>query len=221
MNPPEPLPLSPDHLVLGCRTLDEGARWLEARLGLAPDPGGRHPGFGSHNRLLSLGEGLYLEMLAPDPSQPAPERARLFGLDDPATRERLAHGPALLHWVVRVRTPELLDATRDDPVAASVGRIVTMTRDALSWRIALREDGHVPPGGLPTPIDWGPSPHPCTRLPDRGVRLLRADVSVTPDALNWLGGRMNDPRFSLHAADRPRLQATLRGPDGREAQLAG
>jgi hypothetical protein len=36
---------------------------------------------GTHNRLLKLGEGFYLELIAIDPQAPPPGRPRWFGLD--------------------------------------------------------------------------------------------------------------------------------------------
>ncbi|MFO0004298.1 MAG: VOC family protein, partial [bacterium] len=50
-----------DHLVLGAATLEEGIAWAERMLGATPQPGGRHPQWGTHNALLSLGHGAYLE----------------------------------------------------------------------------------------------------------------------------------------------------------------
>lgn len=47
--------LALDHLVVAARTLEEGARWLEARTGVPTAPGGRHALMGTHNRLLSPG----------------------------------------------------------------------------------------------------------------------------------------------------------------------
>ena len=44
--------------------------------------GGSHPGLGTHNALLSLGDESYLEIIAPDPTQPKPDHPRIFGLDE-------------------------------------------------------------------------------------------------------------------------------------------
>lgn len=216
---PGAAPLRLDHLVLACLDLDEGARWLGERLGAAPEPGGRHEGFGTHNRLLSLGEGVYLELLAADPAQPAPPRPRLFGMEAPRLRERLAHGPRLLHWVVRAGSPAQLEATVRDPLGATAGRVVSMSRGVLAWRIALRDDGECPPGGLPTPIDWGAAPHPCTLLPDRGVRLAALEAGVAAPVAEWLRGRLDEARLALRVAEAPCLRARLQAADGRELVL--
>ena len=72
-----------DHLVVACLDLDDGDAWLRRRLGVALAPGGRHTGWGTHNRLLQLGAGVYLELIAPDPDAPDPQGPRPFRLDDP------------------------------------------------------------------------------------------------------------------------------------------
>ena len=38
-----------DHIVIGARTLEEGARYVEETLGVKPVKGGVHPGVGTHN----------------------------------------------------------------------------------------------------------------------------------------------------------------------------
>ena len=65
-----------DHLVVVARTLDEGAAWVESRLGAALAEGGKHELMATHNRLLSLGPAAYLEVMAIDPEAPPPARPR-------------------------------------------------------------------------------------------------------------------------------------------------
>ena len=55
-----------DHLMIAARTLDEGAAYVRERLGVEVLPGGRHETMGTHNRVLSLGGGVYLEVIAID-----------------------------------------------------------------------------------------------------------------------------------------------------------
>lgn len=163
-----------DHLVIAARTLDEGVRWCEATLGVAPGPGGRHALMGTHNRLLRLSSehfpASYLEIIAIDPEAPPPGRARWFDLD----RLDLDAGPRLVHAVARV---ESLDAALAALAAAGIdaGRAIAASRDTpqgrLQWRIAVRDDGARPAAGsLPTLIEWG-AVHPTTSMPDAGLRL--------------------------------------------------
>ncbi|MGI9628333.1 MAG: VOC family protein [Longimicrobiales bacterium] len=58
-----------DHLVVGFRDLDEGAKAFEALTGVQPVFGGEHPALGTHNVLVSLGPNRYLEVLAPVPGR--------------------------------------------------------------------------------------------------------------------------------------------------------
>ncbi len=164
-----------DHLVIASRTLDEGCDWIEERLGVRPDGGGAHPRMGTHNRLLRLGDSIYLEVIAVDPAAPQPERPRWFGLYDPTVRRSLAEdGPRLLTWVAR--TDDIASAVAACPVPLGVPE--TGLRDALRWLITLRPDGSLPEqGAMPTLIQWPPgAAHPAASLPDNGLRLLALRV---------------------------------------------
>ena len=206
-----------DHLVVMARSLDEGARWLERELGVRPDPGGAHAGFGTHNALLRLGDDVYLEILAPDPGQPAPARPRLFGLDEPETRRLIEDGPRLLHWVAR--TDDLPGAlTRlaggAGVAAQDLGLQTPMRRGDLAWSLAIRADGARPWGGLPSLIDWAGAPHPCTRLADRELSLIALEASLAPAAATALTGTLPDPRLRLTPGEPARLTARIWSPRG-------
>lgn len=155
-----------DHLVVAARTLDEGAAWVEARLGVAPLAGGQHALMGTHNRVLSLGPEAYLEVIAIDPAAPPPARPRWFSLDTPEMARRLAAGPALIHWVARTD-----DIERD--LAGAAVEILDMQRGDFRWRIGVPADGLLRAGGArPTLIQWL-GKRPSDVLPDSGVRLER------------------------------------------------
>lgn len=171
-----------DHLVIAATDLDSGEAWLRERLGTSLAPGGRHPGWGTHNRLLQLGGRVYLELIAIDPSAPAPAGPRPFGLDDPALQAALAQAPRLIHWLVRSSDLEADLAT----LAYRPGPPVAMTRGALRWRITVPADGRPAGEGLlPSVIAWDvpPAEQPPARLPDAGVRLAALRVQGPPATL--------------------------------------
>jgi len=136
-------------------------------VGVAPVPGGKHPLMGTHNRLLFIGPGQFLEVMAIDPDAPPPTRPRWFDLDDPAMRTTLARAPALIHWVER--TEDIEAALHGYSQAIE---ILDLERGRYRWRIGVPKDGRRPGGGtLPTLIEWHGGLHPADALPDTGVRL--------------------------------------------------
>lgn len=207
--------LALDHLVVACLDLDLGEAWLRERLGVPLAPGGRHAGWGTHNRLLQLGGSVYLELIAPDPSAPDPTTPRPFMLDDPAMRARLAKAPALVHWLLRAD-----DLERElGGLRYLAGTITPMTRGDLRWRITLPTGGRPAADGLlPTVIQWDVpmSSHPTARLPEAGVRLAGLEVRASKEVLD------RRPTFDAPVAvawvedrEHPGLSATFETPGGR------
>lgn len=203
-----------DHLAVAATDLASGTAWLEARLGVALAPGGAHPRMGTHNRVLRLGDGVYLELIAIDPDAPPPGRPRWFGLDEPELAARLAERPRLVAWA----------AASDDlgaAVAASPfphGPIHEMTRGDLVWRITIPDDGRVVEGGaVPTLIEWPPGVHPTKRMPNSGCTLERLTIRH-PEPQRITAGLaaigLADP--AVHFDGGPAsLAVSLHTPDGR------
>jgi Glyoxalase-like domain len=208
-----------DHLVIAAATLEQGAAWCEATMGVAPQPGGQHPLFGTHNRLLKIASAAYpecyLEIIAIDPAAPPPQRARWFGLGDEALQASLAsNGPRLIHCVAR---STMLDMHRwglitvgcqpGDPVSASR----ETKHGTLNWQILVREDGALLCGGaLPTLIQWQGT-HPASHMPDSGVTLTGLKLNGVPhrarDVLRLRG-------VDVQPTGEPALSATLATPRG-------
>ncbi|MCC8396299.1 VOC family protein [Paraburkholderia sp. MMS20-SJTR3] len=200
MTAPTAHSLSLDHLVVSARTLDQGVQYVVDRLGVAPAGGGAHPLMRTHNRLLGLWGGVYLEVIAIDPQATAGSesaRARLFALDDPATHARLDKGPYLSHWVARVERPKQL-TTWQAQYPRRIAPVVPMTRGDLRWGLTVPDDGAFPAwqgagdGVLPSLIQWDSPQHPSQRLAPNDLALKtlkaahpRADLIV--EQLQWLG----------------------------------
>jgi hypothetical protein len=74
-----------DHLSIIAPTLEEGVKHVRESLDIDIPFGRKHVDMGTHNHLLSLGEGAYLEIIAVDLQATAPSLPRWFGLDDSST----------------------------------------------------------------------------------------------------------------------------------------
>lgn len=215
-----------DHMVVMAGTLDEGAAWCEAALGVVPGPGGEHPLFGTHNRLLSIASEAfplaYLEIIAIDPRAAPTPRAnqkRWFDMDDEALREQVRrHGPRLTHWVARVPDVQqavlrlaTLEIDRGDVLRAS-----RMTpHGLLEWQIAVRPDGRrLFDGCLPTLIEWGAT-HPAAHLPASGLALRALRLGhPRASALGEACAAIGFSDVGVRSSPQPVIDAVLSTPRG-------
>jgi hypothetical protein len=213
-----------DHLVVSARTLDEGTQYVADTLGVAPAGGGAHPSMRTHNRLLNLWGGAYLEVIAidPDADEPANARARLFALDDPATRARLESGPYLSHWVARVERPKNL-ALWQQQYPQRISTVVPMTRGDFTWSLTVADDGAFPAwqgagdGVVPSLIQWDSPRTPSAVLPETGLALKalkgwHPQADIVAQQLQWLGAAQ---LIALeHTDSAPALAADIETPGG-------
>lgn len=196
-----------DHLVYRVPDLDAAVDDLAARLGVRPAGGGSHPGRGTRNALLALGDDRYLEVLAPDPAQPAPTGPSPFGPAEPE--------PRLATWAARsllIETQAALAATR----GLDLGAVAAMSRErpdgvVLRWRLTT---GQRPGDGLvPFLIDWGESEHPALSAPAGcTLRSLRAEHPEPGRITTWL--KALDLDLPVTAGPRAALIAELETPVG-------
>ena len=154
-----------DHLVIAVPDLAAGVREFEELTGVRTTPGGRHPGRGTANHIVSLtppgwtGQPLtYLEILGPDPQQDPDLAAQSL----PGVTRMLAQ-----RWAAH---PDDLDATvaAADEAGVDYGQVFDMSRRTpdgglLEWRLTRRTPlAHG--GAQPFLIDWGTSQHPADKL---------------------------------------------------------
>jgi len=199
-----------DHLVYGTPDLQLGIKTIEKLFGVRATPGGQHPGRGTRNALVSLGPGVYLEIIGPDPEQSTPALPRPFGIDD-------LKEPRLVTWVAKRESLESLvkEAARG---GVKLGQVIDGSRRRtdgvmLSWRYTDPRTV-VFDGLVPFFIDWGKTPHPSdTATPGASLIGLRAehpDPEPVQNALDKLGLDLRVQR-----GPRPALIATVNSPRGR------
>ena len=198
-----------DHLVYPTPDLDAGVTHVEKLLGVKAVPGGQHPGAGTRNALIGLGDQTYLEIIGPDPDQPKPAQPRRFGIDD-------LRAPRLITWAAKGEDLQSIVATAKSK-GIDLGQVQSGSRQRpdgvlLSWRLtvstSLNGDGIVP-----FFIDWGATPHPAAALPKDckliGLRAIHPNAKQVREMLANLGLKL-----SVEVGSAPALIAIISTPRG-------
>jgi len=155
-----------DHIAVSGDTLEAAADHIEQVLGVPLAAGGKHVRFGTHNRLLGLADGLYIEAIAIDPDAPSQSGPRWFDLD------RFTGAARLTNWICRVEDIETA------PMPGARTAPVDLERGDLRWRMAVPPSGRLPYDNLyPALIEWEGDLHPAAMLPASGCALRRLLVS--------------------------------------------
>ncbi|HET6929925.1 MAG TPA: VOC family protein, partial [Candidatus Acidoferrum sp.] len=100
-----------DHILLGSPDLQAGIDFVERHTGVRATFGGVHPGRGTQNALLSLGERRYLEIIAPDPAQPGvknPIASNLHSLTEPRLIGWAAHPGSVAAFAEKLRAAAII-----------------------------------------------------------------------------------------------------------------
>ena len=199
-----------DHLIVAAPDLEESLARAEELLGVEPALGGQHPGYGTRNALISLGKGRYLEIVGPDPDQPDPEGARLFGVD-------CLEASRLATWAAKGADLNSL-VSRAGTYASELGSVHSGGRrqpdgSYLAWEIT---DPFMPREGgvVPFFIDWEETPHPSDTAP-AGCELvdLRAEHPHAGRVREILNGL--ELTLQVESGPTPALIATIDTPGGR------
>lgn len=207
------VPAALDHILLGSSDLDAGIEFVREHTGVAPAFGGVHPGRGTRNALLSLGDRHYLEIIAPDPAQP--ETPDTYGL------KKLV-APRLVGWAAH---PGNLDAVAARLRAASIafdgpapGERKRPDGRVLRWKtLRLREDQA---GLLPFFIEWSASSvHPSADAPP-GCKILRFELSAPDDDELRRVCTLLSLDVRIAHGDTPKLLVRIGGADGKVMTLA-
>lgn len=197
-----------DHLLWATPDLEDGAAQMEKLLGVEPVFGGVHPGRGTANQLLSLGDDFYLEIYGPDPNidEPKDSGVALAALEAPGL------------WEFAVRSDDL------DAIAAA-GRAIGFTVNGpragsrakpdgstLSWR-ALSFSGHDFGRMVPFFIAWTSTPHPAETSPDAGRLISLTAIHPQAEELRKIYAAIGAP-VRVTAGVEPGFIAEIETPNG-------
>jgi hypothetical protein len=201
-----------DHLLLGCNDLDRGIAFVEEHTGVRAAFGGVHPGRGTRNALLSLGEKHYLEIIAPDPQQPgAPDTRNLRNLKEPRLVGWAAHPGDIVQFAARLHADNI---AFEGPTPGSRKR---PDGRLLQWKtLDLKNDDH---GVLPFFIEWSAGTiHPSADAPS-GCKLERFAISSPKETelLRLCTQLQLDVR--VEHGEKPQLLARISGAAGRTMPL--
>ena len=206
-----------DHLVIAASSLETGVSYVEEMLGVRVPEGGKHPLMGTHNCLMQIGGGAFLELIAIDPDAPVPSRPRWFNLDDVRVQARIAERPRLHTWVVR--TDNISDAVNASPV--SPGQIEEGRRGDRVWNITIPADGSMPEDGLfPTLIEWPDFSGPASGMADQGclleaLKVFHRDPERLTAALTEFGAEQLVEIGQSYENNPPGLVAVIESPKGK------
>ena len=195
-----------DHIAVAGETLAAATAHAEAALGVPLQKGGEHAVFHTHNTLLGLEDGLYLEAIAINPDAPLPDRARWFDLD------RFEGQPRLTNWICRC---DDLDATLA-ALPDGFGAPINLQRGDLRWRMAVPRSGVLPYDNCaPALIEWIGDAHPASRLTQQGCTLTALEIHHPQAAAlgAMLAPVLSDARISFHTGGAA-LKAAFTTPNG-------
>jgi len=199
-----------DHLVFATPDLESGVLHIENLFGVQATPGGRHPRFGTHNALVSLGEHTYLEIVGPDPLRETEQMPEIFELS------RLDR-PQLVTWAAKSDDLGLLGA-RARRAGVDLGVVSTGSRMRpdgilLEWQLTDPYRDRMA-GIIPFFIDWGTTPHPASSLPPScqlmELTLSHSDPSSVENALE----AVTDMPIPVTPSESRHMQATISTPNG-------
>lgn len=172
-----------DHVLVAVSDLADAARELEARHGLASVRGGRHPGWGTANTIVPLGDA-FLELVTVVDEVEA--QASVFGR---WVARALPTAARPLGWVVRTR--RLDDVVERLGLDVRPGSRVTPDGHLVRWRLAGLDRAAAEPT-LPFFIEWagGTALPGATAVEHPAGRTSIAMLELTGDADrlgDWLG----------------------------------
>ena len=171
-----------DHIVIGVSDLDTAGAQFEARYGLTAIEGGRHPGWGTANRLVPLGAA-YLELVT------VVDQAEASNSEFGRWVSTMIEGKSRLGWAVR--TDDLDRTASRLGLEVAEGSRRSQSGQLLHWRVAGVAQA-ARDSSLPFFIQWGtntPLPGQASVVHRAGaVELAELTIAGNEQQLQeWLG----------------------------------
>ena len=171
-----------DHIVLGCNSLQEGTDYVEKKLGLSLSKIGYHHHMGTHNRVIKIGENIYLEVIAIDPKANKPQHFRWFNLDNKKQQARLKKSPQIIGYVIENQNPDMLKFYNP---------FFEASRGNYCWEFAMPKsddtlinDELIESGLVPSLIKWK-SKKPVYKMLNNHFELEKIKIELTQNHIEY------------------------------------
>ena len=171
-----------DHIVLGANTLQEGTDYLEKKLGLSLSEIGYHHHMGTHNRVIKIGENIYLEVIAIDPNANKPRHVRWFNLDNENQQARLKISPQIIGYVIENKNLDILKFYNP---------FFKASREDYRWEFAIPKSDNnlinknlIESGLVPSLIKWK-SKKPVYQMVDNDFELEKIEIELTQNHMEY------------------------------------
>lgn len=211
-----------DHVIWAVPDLDRGVEIFREMSGVDPVVGGVHPGRGTRNSLVSAGENMYLEIIAPDPEQmpfdPEGNPVQAFAsvissMPDPEVDMFAFSATDLEAIAARGRELGL------DVVGPTPGERRTPDGVLIRWS-HVDFIGHGFGQFVPFALNWLDSPHPSTTSPAGAVILGITVEHPRASELRRIYEGLGVPAEVVQA-DEPRIVVRMRSERGEFEVTSG
>lgn len=182
---------------------------LSKKMGVEVLYGGQHKTEGTHNAVVNLGNGAYLELLAIDEKNTAIASSRWMGID-------LITEPIMTRWALKsTNLPsdvKILQTANPEMGEIFAGSRKKTDGSTLRWAM-VKPLSHPMVEILPFMVDWKDSVHPTMTMPDVckliGMRATHPTPHLLQPTLNNLGAVID-----LQKGNTISLEAVIQTPNG-------
>jgi len=204
-----------DHVIWAVPDLDRGVEQFKQMSGVEPIGGGVHPGRGTRNSLVSAGENMYLEIIAPDPAQmpldPAANPVQVFAHEI----SQMAEPEVDMFAFSAVDLRAVVEKGRElglEVVGPTPGQRMTPEGVLIQWS-HVDFVGHGFGQFVPFALNWLDSPHPSTTSP-QGTTIEGITVEhPRADELRRIYEGLGIPAQVVQAAE-PRIVVHMKSARG-------